>query len=274
MVGPQSKFERWRYATASALGTSHQKTATVCQDAHLCAALPHPPGGETLAVFIADGAGSARFADQGAQFACRHFGDRVAAFLREGYTVGAVTREVAADWLRTFQLELQLLADDAGVPLREFACTVLGSLFDDASAVYFQVGDGVIAILDPSTNEYQWIFWPDRGEYANTTYFATEPNAFEQLQFESRPESPMEVAVLTDGLQALALDYKTQTAHTPFFRGLFPPLRRSAAGHDVTLSEQLLLFLNSPRINSRTDDDKTLVLATRIVEDTTGGNAV
>ncbi len=264
MAGPLSKAQRWRYATASALGTSHQKTATVCQDAHSCRVFLSPVGDETLGVFIADGAGSAQFADQGAQFACKHFGERAEGFLQEGYAVCSISREVVTDWLRTFQNELQLMADDAGVPLRQFACTVLGLLFDHTSAV----GDGVITILDPSTNEYQWIFLPDRDEYANTTYFATEPNAFEQLQFESTPESPMEVAVLTDGLQALALHYETQTAHPPFFRGRFTPLRKSVAGHDTALSEQLLCFLNSPRINSRTDDDKTLVLATRIVDDT------
>lgn len=274
MAGPPSKCERWRYASASALGSSHQKTAGICQDAHSCRLVSLPSGEETLAVFIADGAGSARFADQGAQFACKHFGDRAVAFLHEGYAVGSITREVVADWLRTFQFQLQLVADDAAAPLREFACTVLGAVFDDWSAVYFQIGDGVIAILDPTTGEYQWIFWPDRGEYANTTYFATESSAFEQLQFDARAESPTEIALLTDGLQALALHYETQTAHSPFFRGLFTPLRRSAPGHDAALSEHLALFLNSQRVNLRTDDDKTAVLATRIVEGHVGSKTV
>jgi hypothetical protein len=45
---------------------------------------------------------------------------------------------------------------------------------------------------------------------------------------------------------------------------MFPPIRKSqASGVDAELSQALDKYLSSPTINSRTDDDKTLILASR-----------
>jgi hypothetical protein len=64
---------------------------------------------------------------------------------------------------------------------------------------------------------------------------------------------------LTDGLQRLALDFTARTPHLPFFQPLFAALR--AAPDVESLAGPFREFLDSQRINERTDDDKTLVLA-------------
>ena len=266
MDGRLSEERRWRYAFASSVGTSHEKTGVPCQDATECRLLSSGKDGEVLAVLAADGAGSARFAEQGSSSACKHFLTKLEGFFVEGYGIEEITRAVVTHWLQTFQIELQSLADDASVSIREFACTILGCIVGSSNAVYFQVGDGVIVLLDSATEEYQWVFWPDRGEYANTTFFATDASAYEQLQFLASSEVPEEFAALTDGLQSIALHYESRTAHSPFFRGLFPPLRRLQPGHAIELSNHLKTYLGSSKVNSRTDDDKTLVLATRRFE--------
>jgi len=72
------------------------------------------------------------------------------------------------------------------------------------------------------------------------------------------------LATFTDGLERLALDFVNSRPHVPFFDGVCRPLREGAtAGHESGLSTQLKEYLNSPAINARTDDDKTLVLAVR-----------
>jgi hypothetical protein len=73
----------------------------------------------------------------------------------------------------------------------------------------------------------------------------------------------VEAALLTDGLQTIALNYQQHTAYEPFFKGLFAPLRTAEEGCSRELSESLAAFLASPRVNEKTDDDKTLVLASR-----------
>jgi len=72
-----------------------------------------------------------------------------------------------------------------------------------------------------------------------------------------------EVALFTDGLQNLVLDYKENSPHSPFFDHMLTPLRSTGAGEQQGLSSALEDFLKSPRVNERTDDDKTLLLASR-----------
>ena len=72
-------------------------------------------------------------------------------------------------------------------------------------------------------------------------------------------ESVSELAVFTDGLQRLALDFTTRQPYGAFFRPFFERLRTEP--EPETLLEPLREFLDSPRVNDRTDDDKTLVLA-------------
>ena len=72
-----------------------------------------------------------------------------------------------------------------------------------------------------------------------------------------------EVAIFTDGLQGLALHYESRRAHTPFFQPMFAWMRPAGSGYCEGLSSSLTSFLNSKKVNDRTDDDKTLILATR-----------
>jgi len=56
----------------------------------------------------------------------------------------------------------------------------------------------------------------------------------------------------------------TARVFEPFFDKMFPAVRAlPESGLDEKLSEALAKYLDSPAICQRTDDDKTLVLATR-----------
>ena len=66
---------------------------------------------------------------------------------------------------------------------------------------------------------------------------------------------------MSDGLIRLALKMPSQEPHPPFFHPLFG--FTEAAAEEAGAAEKLALFLNSARVNDRTDDDKALVLAVR-----------
>ena len=67
------------------------------------------------------------------------------------------------------------------------------------------------------------------------------------------------VGVLTDGLQMLALNMIVGEPHKPFF---FPLFEFVANAEDRILAkEHLMRFLSSEKITQRTDDDLTLILA-------------
>ena len=109
------------------------------------------------------------------------------------------------------------------------------------------------------------VFWPQTGQYVNETRFVTDSDAAVHLECVVLAETVAEIALLTDGLQTLALHYQHQQAHTPFFRPMFHQLRaQTEPGSSELLTNALARFLASPAVNERTHDDKTLILATRL----------
>ena len=257
----------WRYVAASVIGTSHEKAGGTCQDANGCQVYALPAGEKILTAAVADGAGSAVCGGEGATRTCRALLGLMGAHLDSGRTVEEITQDTVGSWINTIQNLLEEEARAVSRERRDFACTILGLIVAESCATCLQVGDGVIVLADSEEHAYGHVFWPDRGEYANTTHFVTEEDAIEHLQFDSVKRRVVEAALLTDGLQNIALNYQQRTAHEPFFRGLFTPLRTAEEGCSRELSESLAAFLSSPRVNEKTDDDKTLVLASRISSD-------
>ncbi len=251
----------WRYVHASVKGTSHYASDTPCQDYSLVAPLSTRDGEPVLVLVAADGAGSAAQADIGARLACSAFVEVVLSYLHDGGTVPSLTPADAAAWITHLVNRLATYAYGAEVNLRDLSSTFLAAVLGSSAAAYFQIGDGAIVVA--SNDAYRPVFWPQSGDYANMTYFLTDETALETLQFELTLESPDDIALLSDGLQMLALKYSTKEAHAPFFRPLFSRLRSEAEEQSETLREGLVAWLESPAINRRTDDDKTLVLATR-----------
>jgi hypothetical protein len=150
-----------------------------------------------------------------------------------------------------------------GVVPRQLACTLLATLVGDDWAAFAQIGDGVI-VFNGDTG-YELAFWPDNGEYANTTRFLTDDDYRKHLRIEIVSRHVTDLAVLTDGLQMLALDFKGARVHDRFFEPLFRTVRNNP--NEEALRTSLMEFMDSKRVNDRTDDDKTLLLATRNTPD-------
>ena len=252
----------WRLAAASVLGTAHVELGLPCQDAHRCSVQRTSGGEPVLIAVVCDGAGSAARADAGAELASRMIHDEIAAALGAGGGVRDITQGWIEECLRHFQAAVAAQAEAEGCQPMDFACTLLAAAVGPDCAAFCQIGDGVI-VIGEDEDTYRWIFWPERGEYENVTFFATEPEAADHLQCELLEERIDEVALLSDGLQRLALHYQTRTAHAAFFKPMLATLRAASEDALESLSGQLAAYLSSPAVNERTDDDKTLVLATR-----------
>jgi hypothetical protein len=276
---------RWRTVAASVAGTSHVEAGRPCADACAVRALRTKGGGTLLVAVAADGAGASERAPEGARLACEAILEQA-----ERRTKGAETRmktrrasrvdkrrrpgrttpdrdlsgfgqEDAVRWAAAAGQRIAAAARSRGLESRDFSCTLLVALVDEASAVFFQIGDGVI-VYRGARGEYRPALWPQNGEYANSTWFVTDENLESRVQSVAA-EGVHEVALLTDGLQGLALRFVSREAHGPFFEPMFARLRRER-GTGTSLHGELRAFLASPAVNQRTDDDKTLVLATRL----------
>jgi hypothetical protein len=213
-----------------------------------------------LVLACADGAGSAALSALGAGRACRTITSLVNYSLKAGLAVGQIDRQEVVGWYGRTRAALEEKAEERGVSLRQLACTLLLAVVGESAACFAQVGDGAIVTLDGS--DYRAVFWPQSGEYANATNFLTDDRWEDSLAFAASDARVDELALLSDGLQAVTLDYAARAAHAPFFAPMFRPLRRAPSG--ASLLKDLRQLLDSPRINQRTDDDKTLILATRV----------
>jgi hypothetical protein len=242
----------WKCLGESLIGTAHVAAGLPCQDAHRLAVVE----GVLIAV-VADGAGSASRADTGAQTTCEFLREAVCRTLAEGVKPERMTVQ---GWFRGARAELERVAGNHQVDLREMACTALLAVVGCEWALFAQLGDGAIVL--PDGDGFAPVFWPEPGEYVNVSDFLTDVAMEERLLVEVRPGSVEELALFTDGLQRLALDYGTRRGHPGFFGPLFAPLR--AIDDPEKLREPLRNILGSPRVNARTDDDKTLILATRV----------
>lgn len=264
----------WRFALASVVGSDHTRRAETCQDFSLCRVIYCSDGAEVLVAVVADGAGSAPYGAAGAELACTLLLEEMTTLFASGGRVQDIDRPFVVMWLEHFQNAVSSRAEAAGSQSREFSCTLLAAVIADEAAAFLQVGDGAIVVADPSEpDEYGCIFWPQRGEYENMTVFATDPASAEHLDCKVSDEHHEEVALFTDGVQRLALHLASESVHNPFFRPLFAHLRPAPLGYLPDASEALASFLDSSAVNSRTDDDKTLLLATRRPETVSAGRS-
>lgn len=240
----------WQVIGASVIGTSHRRTDLPCQDAHAYRVLK-----QGVVMAVADGLGSAQYAEQGAQFVVQQ-------------ALGLLEKELAHnpkmhEWERIMKyvfsmvcLALNDLADSRQHAFKDYATTLLLAVVTPHYLATGQIGDG--AIVGLCDGQMRLISKPQRGEYANETYPLTAENALDALAI-SITEAVNAVAVFTDGLQNLTLNLAQLSVYQPFFAPFLTALQKPL--NCTTTSEQLATFLACERVCARTDDDKTLVIA-------------
>jgi hypothetical protein len=258
---------RWSIAAASVTGSSHVRVSLPCQDSAIAKVFHDAAGDEILVIVVADGAGSASRAEIGSSIACSTISEAAEVYFAAGGQLDGIDIGIATSWVQMVRKAVSIRAEEDIGTLRDYACTLLVAVVGQDSSAILQIGDGAIVVSDGAG--WSWVHWPQRGEFANTTFFVTEENAEKRMAFDSCKGRIDEIAVLSDGIEPLVLEYSTQTVFAPFFDKMFPAVRAlETEGIDQGLSNALATYLDSPAICARTDDDKTLVLATRISANT------
>lgn len=256
-------MNKWRYAEASVIGQAHINQETVCQDRLLCRTIETKADGEVLVAVVADGAGSTAHGQIGAETACETFVFQITDFLNSANaSVESLNEDFGKLWIQFFQTKIKQIADEKKIEIRDFASTLIGAVVSENATVFYQVGDGGAVFSTNGKNEsYQFGIEPTESEYVNTTEFLTDDEAWNSLRFVLIKEKIEDLILFSDGIFAVAVDYQKNKPHEPFLMPMIAPLRNGNSANG--LNEKLANFLASPKLNEKTDDDKTIILASR-----------
>ena len=247
----------YKYYYSSVKGTSHEKTNTPKQDS-LCVVNCDANNKNYFISAIADGAGTAKYSDISAKFICKYLSKKMLLWLKNN-ELTEFNQEIFCSWIKQIQSILnRYIKIFKMTSLRDFATTILFAVLSDNTNLFIQIGDGVITI--GNCTELNCVFKPQKGEYANTTHFATEEHFENNLMFKFINENVERIAMHTDGIEMISL-INLEKPSLPFFNPFFNALEDEKAGYNDDLSKELTEFLCSERVNKRTNDDKTLVIA-------------
>lgn len=234
---------------------------------------------------VADGAGSARYAATAAKCAVRVASSTAAALIDMLGTADQSSFRIvletslqqardtivdfaldAGEWSRNAVPSSLERAQQQSSVAREYATTLLLVLITAEWYAVAQVGDGAV-VIQTIGGELRTVTVAGYGEYINETHFITEPDFLHQAHFAiaQHDQELVGVAMMTDGLQRLALIGHENVPFVPFFAPLFDFARSREAS-----VEELVDFLNSEPVCARTDDDKTLLLAAQVSDDAAG----
>lgn len=248
----------WKVAASSVTGSSHANRGECGQDFCRAGSL-RIADSEYFIGLVADGAGSSSDGGRGAEIACDSLHASILDTLRQDSSISSITDDMIRAWVTAARDAISAEAQGKGQRIRDYACTLLGAVAGDSHALFFQIGDGAIVIRVEGT--YETVFWPEQGEYANTTFFLTDETYQDNLGIRHLETSPDEIALFTDGIQNLALSFAQKQAHAGFFQPLFAALWNDPATAFSDFAGQLRRFLLRDDVSARSDDDKTLVLA-------------
>ncbi|MNB56339.1 hypothetical protein D3C87_795330 [compost metagenome] len=238
-------------AFASVAGRSHLKTQTPCQD-YVAA---RESNGVTC-IALADGAGSRARSDIGAQVAvtatlayvCKNF-ESLWQNMEKIHAKAA--QRLVNRCLDAFRRK----SAKHGGDINDLACTLSFVAYSQGRYMAGHLGDGVIASID-SDGQLQTLSPPENGEYANTTWFLTDPKAISKLRlYRGHIDTPTGFAIMSDG-SAESLYQKSS--------GLPAPAVKTLLGWNATLPGKKFKAVLSENLQqsiaSKTSDDCALGL--------------
>ena len=163
----------WTLVESSVQGRGHLSDGSPCQDKTFKLSRD---GVSTIA--LADGAGSAKLSQFGAECAVRCVSELLAASFEAFFSEedGLVVKQSI---LQTVRLELLKLTGSLGCSDRDLASTLLAVAVKGSRYIIVHIGDGVIGYM--RHGEVKVASYPENGEFVNTTIFTTSQEALSTM---------------------------------------------------------------------------------------------
>lgn len=277
-------------------GTSHRKVHTPCQDAcgvskvlPVATDKPTEDLRELVVGAVADGGGSRPFSHIGARMTV----SLAISSMRSTWTAESMQlaspgdlefywRSLCEDCRRVLQIEAEsrgFVDGNGAVDSGPLACTlvVFMATHDRLSAA--QVGDGFLtvgrAVSDSAAGsvDYSLVFQNRESEYAGQVVWLTAPGWENDLRTRVLDGPVSLVVASSDGMEKAVLQASPErpgelAPHGRYFdqlaggcRQVVEEARASQTASQKALENYLSAVLSSPRLDDRTDDDKSMALA-------------
>ncbi|MDB9519028.1 PP2C family serine/threonine-protein phosphatase [Roseofilum reptotaenium CS-1145] len=258
----------WKAIAASATGTSHTRNQLPCQDYGNFVVLEEE---DIIIGAVSDGAGSAKYSDIGSQLAVQSALESLQKWLGIHISKGHNVQEPIADQMaeRVFTTAFNQVVrkleekvkdnkkDNPDYSLKNLSCTLLLFIATRDWIAGMQIGDGFI-VARSENSDYQLLFKPTKGEYANQTTFVTSKYAMEDMQVKVLSDGNYYfICASTDGLERLSINTRTWHPSASFFEPFEKGLEQETCEKE---EESVKEWLNSTEVNDRTDDDKTMLV--------------
>jgi len=233
---------------ACVAGLSHIRTGEECQDSWKAEVI-QDMGSKRAVIAISDGLGSALYAKKGSHIAV------TAAISYLADNPGNVF-----DTVCYARQELIRHAQDLVITPSDLACTLIVVELTQERVLIAHIGDGVVIGHEKESGAIILLSDPEPSEYINEVVPLTADDSVEHIRYKEERGINTIVAV-TDGCQgALLIREAGQLCpFEPFIRPLFEYFSHEMT--DDTGSRALYGLLNSDKMKSVSDDDKTLVIA-------------
>jgi len=207
-------------------------------------------------VAVADGAGSARMSRVGAETAVNAASSHAADALKTGLR----PQDSLWESLHFARSMVERMAVSLGPTVQpsDLSCTLLIAALGPFGLATAQIGDGAIVAGFDGDPSLANLTPPSTAEYLNVTDFLTSDSFREVAVIKSLDEQPDRLALMSDGVEHLAINGSDASPEPAFFDPLFQRLSR-----DELKQSQLLKLFRSQRVAAKTDDDMTLTLVCR-----------
>jgi hypothetical protein len=253
----------WQVIAASVKGEGHIKTNLPCQDSN-----GYEITDEYFVAVVSDGLGSERYADVGSNTIVKSAVEFIKNTLQEKLP------QNISDWekvLRECSLYTRNALEEKSsaekLNIREYGATFIVVIGTQDWLAIAHLGDGAV-VVGFHNGHMEVVSKPQQQEFDNEVIPLTATNSLKSIKYTVKKITKRthliskarihRIAIMTDGLQKLALNIQSGEPYIPFFKPFFEAFDQPI--DSIEESIQLEKFLSSNEVNRRTNDDKTLLI--------------
>lgn len=194
----------WKSTGSYSQGSGHKKSDIPCQDR-----VAHLNKSDCQVAALADGAGSARYSQFGAEGVVNHICEFMCDHFDEIYA-NENTAEVRQILMKTVLTKINEISSEMGCEPGDLASTLLVTGVKNEKYILIHLGDGVIGYI--KNNELRVATHPDNGEFLNETYFTTSKNSERMMRLAKGSASEIQAFILmSDGTENSLYDKRNRT---------------------------------------------------------------